>query len=159
MQRHSHRSHADVGGGSAEGAARSAAERLRAKSRKLTGPRRAIIAALEREAHPLTIREIHALVGPAECDLATIYRSMHLLEKMHLVQRFDFGDSVARYELIRDHTHDHHHHLICKDCARVVEIDDCFPAELEEKIAAGNGFTGITHKLEFFGVCPDCQGK
>ena len=39
-----------------------------------------------------------------------------------------------------------------------IEIEECFPRELEEKIAAGHGFKSITHKLEFFGVCPACQG-
>jgi Fur family transcriptional regulator, ferric uptake regulator len=155
---HPHRPHPEAKS-RAEAPARSVAEQLREKSRKLTGPRRAIIAALEMQAHPLTMREIHTLAGPAECDLATIYRSMHLLEKMELVKRFDFGDSVARYELIRHDDHEHHHHLICTDCSKVVEIEECFPEELEQKIAMGNGFTRITHKLEFFGVCPACQGK
>ena len=158
MQRHLHRRASDTKARH-DAPRRSVAERLREKSRKLTGPRRAIIAALETQAHPLTIREIHALAGPAECDLATIYRSMHLLERMQLVQRFDFGDSLARYELIRHDEHEHHHHLICTDCAKVVEIEECFPEELERRIAAGNGFTRITHKLEFFGLCPQCQGK
>ena len=134
------------------------ADRLRAESRKLTGPRRAIIAALEEQSHPLTIREIHAAIG-SECDLVTIYRSMHLLEKMRLVQRFDFGDAVARYELVRQEDHEHHHHLICTDCSKVVEIEECFSEELERRIASGNGFAQITHKLEFFGVCPACQTK
>jgi Fe2+ or Zn2+ uptake regulation protein len=39
----------------------------------------------------------------------------------------------------------------------VVEIDECFPTALEKKIARQNGFTRMTHKLEFFGVCPECQ--
>jgi Fur family ferric uptake transcriptional regulator len=135
------------------------AQRLRAGSRKITGPRRAIIGALEKQAHPLTIREIHLAVGKEGCDLATIYRAIHLLETMRIVQRFDFGDGVARYELVRHADNEHHHHLICTDCAKVVEIDECFPEELERKIAIGNGFTAITHKLEFFGVCPTCQEK
>jgi Fur family transcriptional regulator, ferric uptake regulator len=134
-------------------------QRLRAESRKITGPRRAIIDALEREAHPLTIREIHGCIGHTECDLATIYRSMHLLEKMRIVTRFDFGDAVARYELMRDKEDEHHHHLICTGCSKVVEIDECFPEELERRIAVGNGFAEIRHKLEFFGVCPSCQEK
>ena len=146
MKPHSHRAQPKV------------ADRLRAESRKLTGPRRAIIAALEEQSHPLTIREIHSAIG-TECDLATIYRSMHLLEKMRLVQRFDFGDAVARYELVRHEDHEHHHHLICTDCSKVVEIEDCFSEELERRIASGNGFAQITHKLEFFGVCPACQSK
>ena len=135
------------------------AQRLRAESRKITGPRRAIMAVLEEQAHPLTIREIHASIGESKCDLATIYRSMHLLEKMRIVAKFDFGDAVARYELVRHEDEEHHHHLICTDCAKVVEIDDCFPEELERKIANGNGFAQVRHKLEFFGVCPTCQTK
>jgi Fe2+ or Zn2+ uptake regulation protein len=39
----------------------------------------------------------------------------------------------------------------------VVEIDDCSTADMEEKIAARNGFKAVTHKLEFFGICPRCQ--
>ena len=135
------------------------AQKLRAKSRKITGPRRVIIAALEKQAHPLTIREIYQAIGKEGCDLATIYRSMHMLETMRIAQRFDFGDGVARYELVRHEEDEHHHHLICTDCAKVVEIDQCFPEELERRIAMGNGFSKITHKLEFFGVCPSCQEK
>jgi Fur family ferric uptake transcriptional regulator len=149
--RHPHRSGGDK--------AAPVTERLRAESRKVTGPRRAIIAVLEEQAHPLTIREIHGCVGKSGGDLATIYRSIHLLEKMGVVQRFDFGDAVARFELVRHAADEHHHHLICTDCAKVVEIEECFPEELERRIAMGNGFAEIRHKLEFFGVCPQCQGK
>lgn len=134
------------------------AHELRQRARKVTGPRRAILEALEREEHPQTIREIHERVG-ACCDLATIYRAMHLLEKIGLVKRFDFGDGSARYEWIGRKEHAHHHHLVCTDCARVVEIEECFPAELEAKVAACNGFTEISHRLEFFGICPECRDK
>lgn len=134
-------------------------DRLRRNSWKLTGPRRAILEILHASAHPMTNREIfHALPGE-RCDLATVYRSMHLLVKMGMVQRFDFGDGIARFELVHSDDHAHHHHLICKECFTVVELEECFPPELEEKIAAQNGFSGVTHKLEFFGTCPDCQGK
>ena len=135
---------------------RSAAERFRDMSRKMTGPRRAILASLEIQRHPMTIREIHALVGQAECDLATIYRSMHLLEEMGMVHRFDFGDGAARFELVADHD-DHHHHLVCRSCSKVVEITDCFPPEIEQRIAQSAGFKSVSHRLEFFGICPDCQ--
>lgn len=134
-------------------------ERLRGLDRKMTGPRRAILEALEKERHPLTIREIFNLIPSGKCDLATIYRSIHLLEEAALVKRFDFGDGIARFEMICHQEHSHHHHLICTDCSRVVEIEECFPAELEKKIARGNGFKNIWHRLEFFGVCPGCQSK
>lgn len=132
-------------------------EKLRQKSRRVTGPRQAILEVLRKHPHPLTNKEIFAALPKGECDLATIYRSMHMLEGMGMVQRFDFGDGTARYELICEGSDGHHHHLICTGCSDVVEIDDCFPVQLEQKLAERSGFTSITHKLEFFGVCPKCQ--
>ena len=129
---------------------------LKRHARKITAPRRAILAVLADQHHPRTPREILAEMRLQRCDLATVYRSLHMLEKMGLVKRFDFGDGTARFELVRDDD-GHHHHLICTGCARIVEIEDCFPAELEQRIATGNGFKAISHKLEFFGVCPACQ--
>lgn len=130
--------------------------RLRKDDRRVTGPRQDILAMLRVQAHPQTIRQIHtALTG--HCDLATVYRAMHMLESMCMVKRFDFGDGSARFELIGEGEDGHHHHLICRQCSGVVEIDECFPSALEKKIARQNGFTHMTHKLEFFGVCPECQ--
>ena len=131
--------------------------RLRQKSQRITGPRQAILALLREHRHPMTNKEIHAALAKGDCDLATIYRSMHLLEEMGMVKRFDFGDGVARFELLTGDTHAHHHHLVCTCCADIVEIDDCFAHELEKRVAAAHGFKSVTHKLEFFGVCPDCQ--
>jgi Fur family ferric uptake transcriptional regulator len=133
------------------------AEQLRRKSRKLTGPRQSILGVLGRHRHPMTSKEIHAALGKGDCDLATIYRSMHLLEGMGMVKRFDFGDGVARFELIAEGEDGHHHHLICTKCSRVVEIEGCFSDELEREIAKRNGFKHVTHRLEFFGLCPACQ--
>lgn len=130
--------------------------RLRTNARKITGPRQAVLDALRRQEHPATTREILAALPEGECDLATVYRSMHLLEEMGMVQRFDFGDGSTRFELVANH-HDHHHHLVCRSCARIVEVTDCFPADLEEKIARQAGFKSVSHKLEFFGICPECQ--
>jgi Fur family ferric uptake transcriptional regulator len=133
------------------------AARLRGKSHRLTGPRTAILRLLHEQAHPLSNKEILAGLSDYPCDLATIYRSMHLLEKMGMVKRFDFGDGVARFELISDEDHGHHHHLVCTRCSNVVEIDECLLTDLEDRIARRNGFKAVTHKLEFFGVCPRCQ--
>lgn len=132
-------------------------DRLRQRSRKITGQRQAILEVMRLHPHPLTIKEIAAELPEGQCDLATIYRSMHLLVKMEMVARFDFGDGTARFELVDEHGHAHHHHLVCTECAAVVEIEDCFPPELEESIAQRHGFTEVTHKLEFFGVCPRCR--
>ena len=131
--------------------------RLRQQARKITGPRAAILEILRRQPHPLTNRDILAALPKGQCNLATIYRAMHLLEEMGMVKRFDFGDGAARFELVGEGDDGHHHHLICTRCAGVVEIEECFPRRIERRIAAANGFKRVTHKLEFFGVCPACQ--
>ena len=132
---------------------------LHQQALKITGPRRAILDLLAAQSHPLTIRELHQRLPRKSCDLATLYRSMHLMEKLGLVKRFDFGDGIARFELVTHADDAHHHHLICKSCSTVVELDQCFPIELENKIASHSGFSAITHKLEFFGICPSCQSR
>ena len=131
--------------------------RLRRQARKITGPRAAILEILRQHQHPLANKEIFDAMPRGGCDLATIYRAMHLLEEMGMVKRFDFGDGAARFELVGEGEDGHHHHLVCTRCAGVVEIDECFPSEIESRIAAANGFKGVTHKLEFFGLCPECQ--
>lgn len=132
-------------------------DRLRAGSRKVTGQREAILDVLRRHSSPLTNREIHDALGKTDCDLATIYRNMHTLQSMGLVKRCDFGDGAARFELISDEAHQHHHHLVCNQCSTIVEIEDCFPNEFEEDLAKRHGFSAVTHRLEFFGTCPRCQ--
>lgn len=135
----------------------SLALRLRRESRKITGPRAAILEMLRLHRHPLTTKEIHTELPAGSCDLATIYRAMQMLEKLGMVRRSDFGDGAARFELVAEGENHHCHHLICTRCAEVVKITECFPADIERRIAQANGFAAVTHRLEFFGVCPACQ--
>ena len=81
---------------------------------------------------------------------------MHLLEEAGMVKRTDFNDRAARFELVEEGG-ESHHHLVCTRCARVLEITECFPSEMEARIGAANGFKAVTRKLEFFGICPVCQ--
>ena len=82
---------------------------------------------------------------------------MHLLQELGVVQQFNFGDGIARFELVGEGCGGHHHHLVCTGCARVVEIEECFAEDIEKRLAARNRFKAVTHKLEFFGLCPQCQ--
>src|SRR5581483_12470336 len=91
-------------------------ERLRQKSRKITGPRQAILEILRRHPHPMSNKEIFAALPKGDCDLVTVYRSLHLLENMGMVKRFDLGDGVARFELLGEGDDGHHHHLVCTRC-------------------------------------------
>jgi Fur family ferric uptake transcriptional regulator len=133
------------------------AERLRRRSRKVTAPRQAILEILRRQSHPMSNKEVFAALPRGDCDLATVYRSMHLLESVGMVKRFDLGDGIARFELLKEGDDGHHHHLVCTSCSEVVEIEECLVREMEEQIASRNGFKAVTHKLEFFGICPGCQ--
>ena len=142
------RKHADLG---------ALEQKLRQKSRKVTGQRQAVLQLLRQHAHPLSIKEIFSALPTGDCDLATVYRSMHLLEGVGMVKRFDFGDGVARFELLSEGDDGHHHHLVCVRCSEVIEIERCAVGDLEDRIALSSGFKAVTHKLEFFGICPDCQ--
>ncbi|HXR04966.1 MAG TPA: transcriptional repressor [Verrucomicrobiae bacterium] len=133
--------------------------RLRRQSRKITSPRQAILEILRKHPHPLMSKEIFAIMPKGQCNLATIYRTLHLLEKMEIVKRFDFGDGAARFELVGEGDDGHHHHLVCTRCAAVVEIEECFLREMESRLAAANRFIAVTHKLEFFGICSRCQKR
>jgi len=135
----------------------SLAERLRRREKKLTGPRQAILDVLRRRSQPLSAREIFEALEKRECDLATVYRSMHMLENAGMVKRFDFGDGGARFGLLEEGDDGHRHHLICVTCSAVVEVDECVSNEVEKRIGIRNGFKKVTHRLEFFGVCPRCQ--
>ena len=130
--------------------------RLRSRHRRVTGPRQAVLDALRTEKHPLTTRQIHSALHEP-CDLATVYRSLRMLEEMAMVKRFDFGDGTARFELLGRDDDGHHHHLICRECKTVVELHDCFSKKLEQRIAQKHGFQNMSHQLEFFGLCPACQ--
>jgi Fur family ferric uptake transcriptional regulator len=132
---------------------------LRRRSRRVTGPRQAILRVLRDQARPLTAREILAGLADGPCDLATVYRSLHMLCGLGLVCRLHFGDGACRFELAdnpADGGH-HHHHLICTRCAAVTELDSCAIEAMEQRVAEASGFKGVTHRLEFFGVCPGCQ--
>jgi Fur family ferric uptake transcriptional regulator len=133
------------------------AERLRRKSRKITGPRQAILDILRQQAHPMSTQELFAALPRGDCDLVTVYRSMRLLESVGMVKRFDLGDGVARFELLAEGDDGHHHHLVCTGCAAVIEIEQCFMRRREQQIAGRHGFKAVTHKLEYFGLCPKCQ--
>lgn len=134
---------------------------LRRGSKRVTGQRQAVLRVLGQEARPMTAREILRAMPTGGCDLATVYRSLHMLTGMGLVCRVQFGAGPGRFELA-DHPgdpchHHHHHHLICVHCDDVVELDDCGIEGFESRVAAHYGFVSVTHRLEFYGVCPGCQ--
>ncbi len=134
--------------------------RVRGRAGRVTQSRRRVLDALAKLRRPSTPREIADAVASGGCDLATVYRSMALFEQLGLVHRIDLGDGLARFEIADDDPHGHHHHhLVCRQCHRIVELADCILAEMESRLATHYGFHAISHRLEFFGTCPDCQAR
>lgn len=128
---------------------------LRQARLRVTGPRRAILHHLMTYHGPFSADELYAQLRNKKIDRVTVYRCLATMEKAGLVRRCDFGDDKWRYEFAAD-PHHHHHHIICKRCRRVEILDACVPATLIELVAS-RGYTNITHSLEFFGVCRQCQ--
>ena len=130
-------------------------ELMRKSQMRVTEPRKAILKFLASEHGPFSAEETHQRVAKTECDLATVYRSLTSLEGVGVVRRCEFGDGIARYELVEEARH-HHHHVICKSCKKVDVLDDCELDDLD-RFAKKRGFTEVSHSLEFFGLCPKCK--
>lgn len=131
-----------------------ALEQLREKGHKSTKTRRALIEILLRDHGPFSIEELQKRVSE-DCDIATVYRNMSLFESLSLVQPVEFGDGLARYEW-SGVGHEHHHHIICQRCHQVEQLEYCFVRELE-KLVRQRGYTQVSHRMEFYGLCQACQ--
>ena len=139
---------------SAEEQFETALETLRAHHHRVTEPRKAMLRILTREHGPFTTEEVHRRMKKGGCDLVTVYRSLAAMEEIGVVRRCDFGDGSYRYEInTGDH---HHHHIVCRSCHAVKTLDVCVADGLE-RIARQMGYMNVTHLLEIFGVCPQCQ--
>jgi Fur family ferric uptake transcriptional regulator len=94
-----------------------------------------------------------------EIGLATVYRTLELLSELHVVEKLNFGDGVARYDLRTDSNKHHHHHLICVQCGAMDEIREDWLGPLEERLEKEFNFTVIDHRLDFQGICYRCKAK
>lgn len=136
---------------------------LRDKGLKVTNQRLSVLEAIAScpEEH-LTAEEIFALVKVdcPEIGLATVYRTIQLLNELHLIDRINFDDGFVRYEMgsapNREQKH-HHHHLICMKCGKVISFRDDLLEELEEKIAATTGFSVVNHEVKLYGYRATCK--
>jgi Fe2+/Zn2+ uptake regulation proteins len=134
-------------------------DNLKEKGYKLTPQRRAIVDILiENEGKHLTAEEIYDLVKEdcPEIGLATVYRTILLLEEMGIISKIDIGDNCSRYELIHDEENHQHHHLICTNCDKIIEVEGDLLDVLENNIEDKYGFVIKNHSLKFYGICKEC---
>ena len=88
---------------------------------------------------------------------ATVYRTLSVLLECSLLDAHDFGEGALYYE----HTfgHQHHDHLFCLHCKRIMEFRDDEIEEHQERVTADLGFEMLSHSLKIYGICKDCGTK
>jgi Fur family transcriptional regulator, ferric uptake regulator len=121
------------------------------KGLKMTGQRRVISQVLSTALDHPDVEEVYrrsAVIDP-KISIATVYRTMRLLEEANVIEKLDFGDGRSRYEENRD---EHHHHLIDMNTGAVIEFQNAEIEQLKEKIAADMGYELIGHRLELYGI-------
>jgi len=89
---------------------------------------------------------------------ATVYRTMKLLSKCGLAEARQFGDGHTRYEPALESS-EHHDHLICTSCGKIVEFHNHQIEELQTRVAKQHGFLVTHHKMELYGLCAECRKR
>ncbi|ODS50098.1 MAG: Fur family transcriptional regulator, ferric uptake regulator [Halanaerobium sp. 4-GBenrich] len=104
-----------------------------------------------------TAEDLFAAVKKKDEDIgmATIYRTLELMQNLKIINVHDFNEDSRIYELYSEESH--HHHLICKKCGKLVEFSDQDIDYLESELEAKYDFKVTEHKLRFYGYCRDCK--
>lgn len=120
----------------------------------VTKVREVVFTALE-DQEPMTMQELVKRIGSV-VDRASIYRTISLFERLGVVQRLQNG---WKYTLeLSDEFHEHHHHIRCLKCGRLVSFSETPSLEATfDKIAAQEDFKLVNHQLELQGICKKCQ--
>lgn len=129
---------------------------LRKSGLKATPGRLSLLLLLASANRPLAIHDISD-ESKRGLNQATVYRSLESLLEAGIVRRVDMQHAHAHYELAEGSAH--HHHLICKHCGRIEDVDACDVGAIEQAVLKrSKSFASIqTHALEFFGLCKKCE--
>jgi len=135
---------------------------------RMTVPRQVILDVLSKTSRHLSAEDVYIAVHKvySHVGLTTVYRTLELLAQIGLVFKFDFGDGRARYELSEGPKGiEHHHHLICTNCGRIIDYTDFIDKEVEllnetEKgLSKKYDFKITNHLIQFYGLCGKCKKK
>lgn len=88
--------------------------------------------------------------------IATIYRTLQLLESEHIVTSISFGTNGKKYEFGKK---EHHDHMICNRCGKLIEFCDDIIEKRQDEIAEEIGFKITSHSMQIYGICKECQKK
>ena len=140
-------------------------DRFASHSSRLTAPREAILKYLSRSSKHMSAKEIYNYLHRSYpgIGLSTVYRTLDLLAKMGIVAKLSIGDGQRRYEFKTEEKDEHHHHLICTICGKIINYSEFLDEELdlirktEEKLAKKYNFIIQDHNIEFLGICEKCK--
>jgi Fur family transcriptional regulator, ferric uptake regulator len=124
--------------------------------KRKTWQRDAVRDELEQQSGFVSAQGLHATLvtqGTA-IGLATVYRALADLASDGDADSLQSDDGETLYRACRTDTH--HHHLICRQCGRTVEIEAAAVEKWARKVASDNSFTHEYHVIDIFGLCPDC---
>ena len=131
---------------------------LRRKGLKSTRQRDLIVESFAQVRGHVSVEELLQSVRSADSGVGTptVYRTLKLLVEAGLAGARNFGEGFARYEPLGE---DHHDHLICESCGRIVEFHADELETRQDEVAAGLGYRVTHHRHELFGICPSCQAS
>ncbi len=126
------------------------------KKLRISHPRLLIYKELSQTQTPLSAQELYQSLTKKQrrIGLTSIYRCLNLLESMGMAFKISDGSNV-RYKLCE--LENHHHHMVCKNCGKILEFDLCEIQSWSEKIIESTGFQITEHHLEFYGFCKECR--
>jgi Fe2+ or Zn2+ uptake regulation protein len=128
---------------------------LRARRQRVTLPRLLVHRHLRRAPSHVTPEQLHAELSPRLPSLspATIYGTLDLLDELGFVRRV----STPRGGTVYDSRVDDHHHVICRSCGRIEDLDAPLDTSAAERAARAAGFSIAQRQLAIDGLCADCR--
>ena len=121
------------------------------KGMRMTDQRRVIARVIEESTDHPDVEELYRRASQVDpkISIATVYRTVKLLEDFNIIERHEFRDGRARYEASPD---DHHDHLIDLKTGEVIEFKNDEIERIQEEIARRLGYRLVDHRLELYGV-------
>lgn len=129
-------------------------KQLKEKGVRFTPQRQAILEyLLGTVTHP-TAEDIynHVKAKFPGVSLGTIYNTLNMLKEHGHILELSYGDMSSRF----DGNPENHYHVVCRECGKVVDYH-CPLLTMEEEVSERTGFKVTQHRIEFYGICPDCQ--
>jgi Fur family transcriptional regulator, ferric uptake regulator len=133
-----------------------ATQALKAVGARATRQRVRVLAELMRERDDVTAQELHVRLRTSGegMGLATVYRTLGLLTGEGVIDALSHHPGELCYRWCGD---EHHHHLVCNRCHRVIELRECELDSWLDRLSADHGFVATGHRLEVAGLCGDCR--